>query len=38
MKRDELVHIIRAAGAITGIEMWVIVGSQAILGRLCGLN
>jgi hypothetical protein len=34
MKRDELEHVLRAAGAITGISTWVIVGSQAILGAL----
>lgn len=32
MKRHELEHVLRAAGAITGIHTWVIVGSQAILG------
>jgi hypothetical protein len=32
MKRDELEHVLRAAGAITGVSTWVIVGSQAILG------
>lgn len=31
MRRHELEHILRAAGAITGISEWVIVGSQAIL-------
>lgn len=34
MKRDELEHVLRAAGAITGVSTWVIVGSQAILGAL----
>ena len=34
MKRDELEHVLRAAGAITGRSTWVIVGSQAILGAL----
>lgn len=34
MKRDELEHVLRAAGAITGASTWVIVGSQAILGAL----
>jgi hypothetical protein len=34
MKRDELEHVLRAAGAITGVLNWVIVGSQAILGSL----
>ena len=32
MNRDQLEHILRAAGAITGRTEWVIVGSQAILG------
>lgn len=32
MKRDDLEHVLRAAGAITGVSTWVIVGSQAILG------
>lgn len=32
MKRNELEHVLRAAGAISGIREWVIVGSQAILG------
>jgi hypothetical protein len=32
MRRDELEHVLRAAGAISGITTWVIVGSQAILG------
>jgi hypothetical protein len=34
MKRDELEHVLRAAGAITGVSTWVIVGSQAILGAV----
>lgn len=34
MKRHELEHVLRAAGAITGVSTWVIVGSQAILGAL----
>jgi len=34
MKRDELEHVLRAAGAITGVSTWVIIGSQAILGAL----
>ena len=34
MRRDELEHVLRAAGAITGVTTWVIVGSQAILGAL----
>lgn len=32
MKRDQIEHVLRAAGAITGVRSWVIVGSQAILG------
>lgn len=34
MQRSELEHVLRAAGAITGVSTWVIVGSQAILGAL----
>jgi hypothetical protein len=34
MKRDQVEHILRAAGAITGRKEWVIVGSQAILGSI----
>ncbi|HEX7192951.1 MAG TPA: DUF6036 family nucleotidyltransferase [Thermoanaerobaculia bacterium] len=34
MKRSELEHVLRAAGAITGVSTWVVVGSQAILGAL----
>lgn len=34
MRRDELEHVLRAAGAITGVSTWVIVGSQAILGAV----
>ena len=34
MKRDESEHVLRAAGAITGVSTWVIVGSQAILGSV----
>lgn len=34
MKRDELEHVLRAAGAIAGASTWVIVGSQAILGAV----
>jgi hypothetical protein len=33
MKRQELEHIIRAAGAITGADHFVILGSSAILGQ-----
>lgn len=32
MTREELEHVLRAAGAIAGVYEWVIVGSQAILG------
>lgn len=34
MNREQLEHILRAAGAITGRNEWVIVGSQAILGAV----
>ncbi|MEA2235697.1 MAG: hypothetical protein QOC81_421 [Thermoanaerobaculia bacterium] len=34
MKRSDLEHVLRAAGAITGVSTWVIVGSQAILGAV----
>lgn len=34
MTRDEVEHILRAAGAITGHAEWVIIGSQAILGAV----
>jgi hypothetical protein len=34
MNRDQLEHILRAAGAITGLNEWVIIGSQAILGSV----
>ncbi|BDG61012.1 DUF6036 family nucleotidyltransferase [Caldinitratiruptor microaerophilus] len=33
MRRDELEHIIRAAGAILGDREVIVLGSQAILGR-----
>ena len=33
MQRHQLEHIIRAAAAITGAEEFVIIGSQALLGR-----
>jgi len=36
MKREEVEHILRAAGAITGHREWIIVGSQAILGPVPG--
>ena len=32
MTREQLEHILRAAGAITGRTQWVVVGSQAVLG------
>lgn len=32
MTRAQLEHILRAAGAITGRDEWVVIGSQAILG------
>jgi hypothetical protein len=32
MKREDLEHILRAAGAISGSDTFVILGSQAILG------
>lgn len=34
MKREQLEHILRAAGAITGQTEWVLVGSQAIVGAI----
>lgn len=33
MTREQLEHILRAAGAITGADRFVVVGSQAILGQ-----
>lgn len=33
MKRSELEHLIRAAGAITNDKEIVVIGSQAILGQ-----
>lgn len=33
MRRDQLEHLIRAAGAITGSRRLVVIGSQAILGQ-----
>jgi len=33
MKRQDLEHIIRAAGAIAGVTKLIIVGSQSILGK-----
>lgn len=32
MRRSELEHVLRAAGAIAGVYEWVVIGSQAILG------
>jgi hypothetical protein len=34
MRRSDLEHVLRAAGAITGRQEWVVVGSQAILGAV----
>ena len=34
MRRNELEHVLRAAGAISDVREWIIVGSQAILGTL----
>ena len=34
MNREQLEHVLRAAGAITGLNEWVIIGSQAILGSV----
>lgn len=34
MRRDDLEHLIRAAGSITGADEWIVVGSQAILGSV----
>jgi len=34
VNRRQVEHILRAAGAITGRQEWVIVGSQAILGAV----
>lgn len=33
MKREQLEHLIRAAGAITGSRRLIVIGSQAILGQ-----
>jgi hypothetical protein len=32
VKRADLEHVLRAAGAISGVREWVVIGSQAILG------
>lgn len=34
MTREQVEHILRAAGAITGQSEWVVIGSQAILGAV----
>lgn len=34
MQRSDLEHVLRAAGAISAVREWVIVGSQAILGAV----
>lgn len=34
MRRAELEHVLRAAGAISGVTTWVVIGSQAILGSV----
>lgn len=34
MRRSELEHVLRAAGAISDVREWIIVGSQAILGSV----
>jgi hypothetical protein len=34
MTREQVEHVLRAAGAITGRAEWIIVGSQAILGAV----
>lgn len=33
MTRDQLEHVIRAAGAIANVEDIIVVGSQAVLGQ-----
>lgn len=33
MKREQLEHLIRAAGAVTGSRRLIVIGSQAILGE-----
>lgn len=33
MRRDELEHLIRAAGGVTGSRRLIVIGSQAILGQ-----
>lgn len=38
MKRSELEHIIRAAGAIADVQKVIIVGSQAILAQFPDLS
>ncbi len=34
MTREQMEHILRAAGAITGRVEWVVIGSQAVLGAV----
>jgi len=34
MRRGELEHVLRAAGAISNIKEWIVIGSQAILGAV----
>jgi hypothetical protein len=34
MRRDELEHLIRAAGSLTGTDNIVVIGSQSILGSV----
>ncbi|MEO8459430.1 MAG: hypothetical protein ABI451_02775 [Dokdonella sp.] len=33
MKREQLEHLIRAAGAVTGSRRLIVIGSQAILAQ-----
>jgi hypothetical protein len=33
MNRQQLEHVLRAAAAISGVERWVVRGSQAVLGQ-----
>jgi hypothetical protein len=33
MKRDQLEHVLRASGSITGADRFVVIGSQSILGQ-----
>jgi hypothetical protein len=34
MRRDQLEHLLRAAGGVTGLKRFVVIGSQSILGWL----